>query len=159
MEPATEPAAEPAAEPAVEPRRMGAAELAAREEILSDHLRREVTIYEWVKSQANHVHAAEMTDAMARLSTEHPPEPPARETLSPEPRAAPHAPGPAPDQAQLWVALEALAGPAEPKVVDQVVRAARAAARPLAARLLALEAGGGGLGLALAGLLEPVREK
>ena len=60
--------------------------------------------------------------------------------------------GPAPDTPELWAALEALAGPNELAAVDQAVRAARAAARPLAAGLLALEATGG-LGLALAGLL------
>jgi len=61
--------------------------------------------------------------------------------------------GPAPATPELWAALEALAGPTEPAAIDQTVWAARAAARPLAAGLLALEAGGGGLGLALAGLL------
>jgi hypothetical protein len=44
------------------------------------------------------------------------------------------------------------------EAVDQAVRVARAAARPLAVAMLALEVGGGGLGLALAGLLEPARE-
>ena len=114
--------------------------------------------YEWIKAQVNPAHVAEITDAMARLSTEHPSEPPARETLSPEPGAAPHAPGPAPDHAPLWVALKALAGPTEPEAVDEAVRVARDAARPLAAALLALEASGGVLGLALAGLPEPARE-
>jgi hypothetical protein len=41
--------------------------------------------------------------------------------------------GPAPDTPELWAALEALAGPTEPAAADQAVRAARAAARPLAA--------------------------
>jgi hypothetical protein len=51
-----------------------------------------------------------------------------------------------------------LAGPTEPEAVDEAVRVARATARPLAAALLALEASGGVLGLALAGLPEPARE-
>ena len=138
---AMEPSAEQAVEPAVGPA-MTHAEF--------HHAFFDLIQSSGVSIDLSAVDIAQMTSAMARLSTEHPLEP-TRETLSPGALGRATA-----TLELLWVALKALAGPSglATATVDQAVQVAREAARPLAEGLLALEASGGGLGLALGVLLE-----